>query len=69
VLTQLTAFTLRVESMSTGVDQVVPLKSVASPEVSTATQKVELVQLTASIVLVESASTGVDHVVPLYGVA
>ena len=37
----------------------------AYPEVSTATQKVELTQDTASSVRVESASVGVDQVVPL----
>jgi hypothetical protein len=39
-----------------------PVYLVASPEVSTASQKVELVQLNASIVLVESMSLEVAQV-------
>ena len=54
-LVQLSASMLRLASMSTGLDQLVPLKVTARPVVSTATQKVVLGQLTAS--RVRDAST------------
>ena len=60
---------VRVPSMSVGVDQLVPLKIVAYPDRSTATQKVAWVQETALRFRVPSIADALDHTVPLQAVA